>query len=104
MDRWATTVVNAKHHSGGHYAELGGSLRGKQIASFVDTGLNATLIRRDEPLPENHPLRLMRKPPSFSTSPRCRRRLAATAAFEIGRLKCADTEDWRERFARNTIA
>eukprot|EP00929_Paragymnodinium_shiwhaense_P113774 TRINITY_DN82080_c0_g1_i1.p2 TRINITY_DN82080_c0_g1~~TRINITY_DN82080_c0_g1_i1.p2 ORF type:complete len:462 (-),score=88.82 TRINITY_DN82080_c0_g1_i1:87-1472(-) len=47
MFRWTTAIKNKKHRTGGFYVELGGSLRPKTIASFVDTGLNATLVRSD---------------------------------------------------------
>mmetsp|Transcript_32342 Transcript_32342/g.89379 ORF Transcript_32342/g.89379 Transcript_32342/m.89379 type:complete len:448 (-) Transcript_32342:187-1530(-) len=46
LDKWTQAVHNRRHNSGGLYVELGGSLRGKHIANFVDAGLNASLILR----------------------------------------------------------
>lgn len=43
LAKWTVAVTNRKHVAGGHYVELGGSLRRKQIGTFVDSGLNASL-------------------------------------------------------------
>jgi hypothetical protein len=45
MANWATAVYNRKHATGGHYVELGGSLKPKTVATFVDVGLNASMHR-----------------------------------------------------------
>lgn len=45
LKQWTLAVTNRKHESGGHYVELGGSLRQKRIGSFVDSGLNGAMAR-----------------------------------------------------------
>lgn len=47
LENWSCAVVNRKHVSGGHYVEMGGSLRAKTVSCFVDSGLNASLIQTD---------------------------------------------------------
>jgi len=47
LENWSCAVINRKHVSGGHYVELGGSLRAKTISSFTESGLNASLIPTD---------------------------------------------------------
>jgi len=43
MTKWSHAVINRKHEVGGHYVEMGGTLRGKKIGAFVESGLNASL-------------------------------------------------------------
>uniref|UniRef100_A0A7S2Q5K0 Uncharacterized protein n=1 Tax=Zooxanthella nutricula TaxID=1333877 RepID=A0A7S2Q5K0_9DINO len=45
LAKWTIAVTNRRHEAGGHYVELGGSLRQKKIGSFIDAGLNASLAR-----------------------------------------------------------
>jgi len=46
MHKWTTMVFNRKHKSGGHYVEMGGSLRPKTLGLFVDSGLNAAMLKK----------------------------------------------------------
>merc|ERR1712205_63202 len=46
LSRWCCAVTNKKHTAGGKYMERGGSLSAKTLATFVDAGLNASLIRK----------------------------------------------------------
>lgn len=45
LHNWTTHNINRCHATGGLYVELGGSMKPKTIGSFVDAGLNATLLR-----------------------------------------------------------
>lgn len=73
LGKWCTAVINRKHTTGGHYVELGGALRGKTISSFVDSGLNASFIKKRQELP---------------SLPHCRSRClaATTSTFKTCRM------------------
>lgn len=43
--RWSQLVTNRKHSAGGLYVEMGGSLKPKTLGMFLDSGLNASLLR-----------------------------------------------------------
>jgi hypothetical protein len=45
LHAWTTANINRNHTTGGLFIELGGSMKPKTIATFVDAGLNATLLR-----------------------------------------------------------
>jgi len=46
MHKWTTAKFNKAHKWGGHYVESGGSLRPKTVATFVESGLNGSLVQK----------------------------------------------------------
>jgi hypothetical protein len=46
MHKWTTVKWNKAHKWGGHYVESGGTLRPKTIGTFVESGLNASLVQK----------------------------------------------------------
>lgn len=46
LNKWTTLKWNKAHTWGGHYVESGGSLRPKTLGTFVESGLNASLVHK----------------------------------------------------------
>jgi hypothetical protein len=44
LHKWTTLLINRGHKTGGHYVEIGGSLKQKTIGPFVESGLNAAHV------------------------------------------------------------
>mmetsp|Transcript_54657 Transcript_54657/g.130431 ORF Transcript_54657/g.130431 Transcript_54657/m.130431 type:complete len:427 (-) Transcript_54657:47-1327(-) len=76
LGRWTNLVTNRKHRAGGEYIQLGGSLQPKTIGGFVETGLNASFVKRQGAHPTMHLTSKSQEPlyVSAASLPACRKR------------------------------
>mmetsp|Transcript_3538 Transcript_3538/g.8815 ORF Transcript_3538/g.8815 Transcript_3538/m.8815 type:complete len:427 (+) Transcript_3538:116-1396(+) len=81
LGRWCGVVTNRMHKSGGEYVQLGGSLQPKTVGAFVETGLNASFVKRKGAHPTMHLTSKSQEPTwvQAATLPTCRKRF--TGAF-----------------------